>query len=429
MEVIQRVDFARWGKAHWAIFASTAIGYFMWGVIGSLAYLAYPQVKAVWFLVLPILSQLAGDLGFSWISDKALGRKSTFYLTMFTYGLGSLILAISALYFSASRYFVYLATLGIVLGLLGVEGEVPVALSYIAEIMPLKFRDKMLVLSPNFDNLGAMVAALLGYITFGYTHSTIVEIRALALFSLTLVLVALVLRYVVPESIRWLDVKGLKERVLNEAKKIPQGSPIEVRSVQKRVSLWKRFAYLVAISVSQYLTYGLMAFVVADYYFSGNAVNFIIFLANLAATLAGVFAAFVLTKLSTRSLSLLSYVGGALSMVPIYLLVSVSTGSLFYPLFYSLLSLNMAFSEFAWAVRTILEPTLMPTSKRAFLIGLIRVAPMVSYSVSVYYTSTLSLTSTVFFNALLWGVGAISALVWSLKGYDVNLVPLEQTSH
>jgi hypothetical protein len=168
--------------------------------------------------------------------------------------------------------------------------------------------------------------------------------------------------------------------------------------------------------------------VVADYYFSGNAVNFIIFVANLAATLAGLFAAFLLTNLSTRSLSLLSYLGGALSMVPIYLLVSVSTGSLFYPLFYSLLSLNMAFSEFAWAVRTILEPTLMPTSKRAFLIGLIRVAPMVSYSVSVYYTSTLSLTSTVLFNALLWGVGAVAALVWSLKGYDVNLVPLEQTS-
>ncbi|MEM0321403.1 MAG: MFS transporter, partial [Thermoprotei archaeon] len=158
------VDAAKWGRPHWAIFASTSIGYLMWAVIGSLAYLFYPSVNAVWFLVAPVIGQLVGDLGLSYLSDRRLGRKTAFYVTMMLYGVGSLIIVLSTALISSAPYTPYLITLGIVLGEIGVEGEVPVSLSYQAETMPLREREKILVLTPNFDNVGAALAAFVGFL-------------------------------------------------------------------------------------------------------------------------------------------------------------------------------------------------------------------------------------------------------------------------
>jgi hypothetical protein len=95
-------------------------------------------------------------------------------------------------------------------------------------------------------------------------------------------------------------------------------------------------------------------------------------------------------------------------------------------MFYILLALNMLFSEFAWGARTILEPLLFPTENRAFLIGLVRTIPIVSYAISVYLTSSIPLVDYVLLNLALWGMGAVASLWWFFRGYDTNLVPLEE---
>jgi MFS family permease len=423
MESAERIiDFSKWGGVHWKIFSSLSMGYFMWGVIGTLAPLLYPSTDSIWILIIPIISQLVGDLAFSYISDAMLGRKTVFFITLLCYGIGSLLITISALFLN-SNPIVILA--GIVIGLLGVEGEVPVALSYASEIFPLKYREKVLVLFPNFDNIGAFIASLLAFIVLLNTNSYTLVYLSLGVFSIILIVFTLVIRYLIPESIRWLMEKGMKEKALSNIKVLPNKEErIKVEKLNKRVSLSRRFIFLVVISVSQFLTYGLMAFTVADYYFSGTVTFLIIAIANLGASAAGFIAPFLIDKVRIRVFSAFSYIGGAITMLPILALLS----NFSLTLFYLLLILNMFFSEFAWAVRTILEPTLMPTKRRAFYIGLVRSANMISYSLSLYFTSSIDLTSFVLYNLALWLMGSAGAIYWYLRGYDVNYVPIEETS-
>ena len=70
-----------------------------------------------------------------------------------------------------------------------------------------------------------------------------------------------------------------------------------------------------------------------------------------------------------------------------------------------MLFVNMAFSEFAWAARTVLEPTLFPTNIRATMIGLVRVAPIALYSALTYITSSFSLWQFLLLNLFMWFVG------------------------
>jgi len=426
LDVSRRIDAAKWGRPHWAIFASTSIGYLMWGVIGSLAYLFYPSVNAVWFLVAPVIGQLAGDLGLSYLSDRRLGRKAAFYLTMMLYGVGSLIIVTTTALISSAPYYPYLVAFGIVLAEIGVEGEVPVSLSYQAETMPLREREKILVLTPNFDNVGAALAALVGFVVYGAVGSHYVELQVLGYFAFALTLIAFVIRYLVPESARWLAHSGRVE----EAKKIVSGLEASEQGASKPLnkssSLTGRFLFLLLIGVSQYLTYGLMAYVVADYYFSGNTVNFVVLVANLAAAITGFIIPLFITKVSMRKYGFGVFVGGALSMLPILYTLNLLGSSM--ALFYLFLAVNMAFSEMAWSVRTVLEPLLMPTKLRAFMVGLIRLGPILGYTASLYLTSTLSVRQFIEYNLALWVVGALATLYWLLRGYDVQGVSLEDTA-
>ncbi len=434
MDDLKKVDFSKWTKAHWSLFSSMLIGFFMWGVIASIAPIFYPSVNAVWFLIVPILAQLAGDLGISLLSDKKMGRKGTFFMTMGLYGTGSLIifiastLASASLVSSSSISFLALIVLGIMLADFGIEGEVPTSLSYAAETMPLKLRESMLVLLPNFDNVGAMVAALISYVTYSLSNSYLIELRTLGLLAMILVGIALVVRYITPDSVRWLIEKGNVKKAEKELQFFnTRNQKTELWHVPKKASFLTRFLFLVIIGVSQYLTYGLMAYIIADYYFKGATIDLIIFVANLGASVAGFIASIIAGRLGSRKFALASFLGGTLTMVPIlFLVTSLIPFSL--GIFYSLLTANMFFSEFGWAVRTIFEPTLMPIRARAFYIGLARVAPMLSYAASIQLTSSFTELQFVLFNLALWILGAGGSFMWFLKGYDTNMIPLEETS-
>jgi len=425
--LFERIDNAGWTRPHWSVFVSLVIGFFMWGLIGSLAPLFYPSVHAAWFLILPILAQVGGDLGLPRLSDTKLGRKAVFFLTLMLYGAGSVLIAISVLFLSSNLVVI---VIGIVLAYIGVEGEVPTGLSYAAEIFPLRLREKMLVLIPNFDNFGAMVAASIGFVTFSLTNSSTVELEVLAIFAIALLIVALGVRYTIPESVRWLAYHGKSEKAEIEVQKFAPSQKVLANRVSatagKKLGLVPRIVLLVVLGISQYLTYGLMTYIIADYYFTGNAVNFIVVVANAGAFAAGFVTLLIIRRLSVKSFSLLAYWGGALTMIPIFI-VAYSIGNNL-PLFYGLLFLNVAFSEFAWAVRGILEPILMPSRNRAFLIGVIRLGPMLSYAASIYFTASFSLPQFVEYNAVLWVMGGAASLFWFLKGYNIEMVNLEDAS-
>ncbi|MDT7861743.1 MAG: MFS transporter [Saccharolobus sp.] len=429
--IFKLVDASKWSSIHSLMFASLAIGYFMWGVISSIAPLIYPSIKSVLFLLTPTFATVAGDLILPVFSDKRLGRKTTFFITMSLYSVGTLLLVLAAILSGfntnnlAKMPYIILIILGIILGIFGVEGEVPIMLSYTAEMMPLSYREMILVLSPNFDNIGAMIAALIGYLTYSLSNSFAIELLAISIVAILGIVTAIIIRLLLPESVRWLAVKGNIKRAEIEAERISKNLERvkeEDNIGNKKLGLWGRYTFLALIGLSQYLTYGLMAFVVADYYFSQSEIPFIVFIANLGASISGFFAALLAKNLKTRKFTLISYLGGTISMIPIILL----TLNFNIAIFYALLFVNMLFSEFGWAVRTIYEPILMPNNIRAFMIGLIRLVPISAYAISVYLTSSFSLTQYLIFNLILWSIGGISSIVWYFKGIDTNYVPLEK---
>ena len=97
-------------------------------------------------------------------------------------------------------------------------------------------------------------------------------------------------------------------------------------------------------------------------------------------------------------------------------------------IFLPLLFLNMVFSEFAWASRTTLEPELVPTRIRSSAIGIIRLAPMIGYAVSVYLTASFSLQQFLIYNLGLWVLGLAAAVVWFVYGYETRNINIDYGS-
>lgn len=429
---LELVDKSVWTSLHTLMFFSLAVGYFMWGVISSIAPLIYPSINNILFLLMPTFATLAGDLILPFFSDNRLGRKTTFFITMGLYSAGTALLILAAVLAGfntnnlANIPYLLLIILGIVLGILGVEGEVPVMLSYTAEMMPLKYRDQMLILAPNFDNIGAMVAALIGYITYSASDSFAIELLSIGLVAALGIITAIIIRLLLPESVRWLTVKGKVYEAEREVERLVRRvNEIKEKEVEKEISLGFSYLFLALIGVSQYLTYGLMAFYVADFYFQGSTLAFIVFIANLGASITGFIATYIINKVKTRVFTLFSYIGGTLSMVPIILL----TMNFNLVMFYVLLVINMLFSEFGWAVRTVYEPVLMPSKLRAFMIGLIRIVPITMSAISVYALSVYlsnNLALYLVYSFILWAIGGVMSIIWYFEGIDVNFVSIEK---
>nr|WP_281360019.1 MFS transporter [Metallosphaera tengchongensis] len=433
MQIPDKVDKVAWSRTHSLLLASLALGFFMWGTISTIAPLLYPSVNYLFFILAPIIATLTGNIVFPLLSDRIYGRKKTFMITMGMYGIGSLMIASLAVFSQLTGTpltytpVLYLLTIGIVLGVLGVEGEVPVMLSYAAEMMPLRRRDQVLVLAPNFDNVGAMVASAVVLVTSAVADSAVIDLLALSITALVGLAFLIIVRLKLPESVRWLLEKGRVENAEKEVTKL--GNKIQELNENKSVrplNLLSRYWFLVAIAISQYLTYGLMAFYIGDFYFP-NLENLIVFVANVGASVAGFIAAMAINKIKSRKFSLFSFMGGTITILGILATINIISKNM--ELFYGLLMLNMAFSEFGWAVRTIYEPLILPTRNRAFLIGLVRVFPITLSTVSVYFASFLnSPFDYVLYNTVLWALGAIASLTWFFKGFDVNMTPIEFSS-
>ena len=425
---LELVDKSEWSSLHTLMFFSLAVGFFMWGVVSSIAPLIYSSIKNIYFLMTPVYGLIAGDLALPFLSDKELGRKTSFFMTMGLYSFGTILIIATDLLANlngsslASMPYILLLGIGVFIGFFGVEGEVPIMLSYMAEMMPLKYREQILILAPNFNNIGMMISALVGYLT---SHSPTYELLSIGLVAVLGIATAVVIRLSLPESVRWLVVKGKTHEAEIEAKRLVRRvSEIKEGKVEKRVSLGFSFLFLILIGISQFLTTALMSYLIADLYFSGKTLAFIIFIANLSSSIAGFIATLIINKVKTKRFTLFSYLGGTLSMIPIILLTKdINLG-----MFYVLLSINMFFSEFAWSVRAIYEAVLMPSISRAFMIGLVRLAPAISsislLAVLEYLSRNLFLYLV--YALVLWAIGGGASIMWYFKGIDVNFVRLEE---
>ncbi|MGC9209919.1 MAG: MFS transporter [Acidilobus sp.] len=425
-DLLSRVDRAKWGRVHWLIFASTAIGFFLWGIINTLGYAFYPEYQNVAYIVVVAATPLLGDLVLSWLSDRLLGRKRTYLITMSLYGVGTLVIVLDLLLVRKGLLQMLVFLAGYALSMFGVEGEVPVGLALLAELTPVKHREKVLILSPNFENIGAATAAAIAFLVYSLKSSYIIDTLAVGVMAVLGVVTAAILRFLMPESIRWLTAYGRVDEAKKEVDKI--GKDVErgdVLTGSPTVGLGGRFLVLTAWSLANYLTWGLMAFVLADYYFTGGSLYLVMFFANLGAAAAAVAALFV-DRIDMRNFTLMSFSLALLSFVPVTVYVMLGLTSP--PLFYALTFVNLFFITFTWWVRTIHEPLLFPTERRAFLIGGVRAIAMSAYTASTYLTSSFSELAFVVYGMFFQGVGLAAAAWWRLKGYDVRMRSLESLS-
>jgi len=393
-----------------AIVLSTSSSFFLWGVIVTIGPLAasggivgsVSGWAKVGLLIIGPIAMLFGSLIMGYLSDRV-GRRRIFLWTMPAYSAGLLLIVASALLGS-----LYGTMAGLAITEFGIGGEEPPSLSLLTENTPPSGRETYLTLVPNFNNMGsAMIAGLLliSRVNFAY----IILASAAALIG-----VMAYSRVHLLESFRWLRQAGDERDAADVKARV--GVTSEGRALAHPGYLIGVTA-LITIGVSQFLTFGLMAYIIGPYEFASPTLDAqIIFMATLGASMGGFMAARLIRR-GRKRYTLYSYLGGFLTMLVIFFLVGF-LGRLL--VFLPLLFLNMVMSEFCWASRTTLEPELFPTRIRGLGIGFIRVFPYAAYALSIYLTSSYSMYQFVLLNLVLWALGLGGALLWYLGGYETR---------
>ncbi len=416
------LDRATWSRVHWSVFLSTALGFFVWGFVYSLSTLvtSWPIVPKGFSSIILLISPIflvVGNFTLGSLADRV-GRRRAFLVTVTLYAIG--LLGVIA----SENFYMLLAFL--IIAQLGVGGEEPPALAALAEFTPARQRGRAIILSSNFFNIGAVVAAV-----FGFYGVSSVELEKVffGIASVILLAIIVITRRKMPESVRWL----LKKNRVKEAEEIlgniQEGGTSSSSSNSSttdpahagRYSLPFTFIILAILGVSQLTTYGLLAFIVGPYEFPSLTPQ-IILIANAGASIAGFIASILIERIRRKTFALLSFSGGLATV----LLVLLAVGSLSNIwLFYSMLFLNMMFSEFGWASRVVLEPELFRTKVRSTFIALVRVVSWGFFIASIYATASLATPEFITLNVILWALGAAAALSWFARGVETRNVSLE----
>jgi Major Facilitator Superfamily. len=364
------------------------------------------------------------------------GRRGIYVFTMSLYTIGLVGMALSLFFINTMpveiAFTVFL--ISYILAEVGVGGEEPPALAATTELMPPNRRGSMLVLITNFDNVGAALAALIFFLSLLWS-TPISATWTMIGTAILIIAVAVVIRLVTPESVRWLMVKGREDvarRIAEEKGLMYAISDYRSKANVRFPPVWFRALVLSLMGFSQLATYGLMAYYIIylpTLPFSSNEVLAaqVLLWANVGASLAGL-VGLVVDNIRRKMFTLLSYIGGLLTMIPIFLvygLMSTSSIASSLSIFYILLFLNMVFSEFGWAVRVLLEPELFPTRVRSTWIGIVRLISWTVYIILIYYLlATASTFTYLLSNVLLYIVGTAAALAWYIWGVETRSLPV-----
>jgi len=427
---------------HYVMFLSYSLTFLIWGFVttSGVMTLDYFSKYIPRFLV-PIsaamgpLFLMVGNTLMGRLAD-IVGRRGIYVFTMSLYTIGLVGMALSLFFINTMpveiAFTVFL--ISYILAEVGVGGEEPPALAATTELMPPNRRGSMLVLITNFDNVGAALAALILFLSLLWS-TPISATWTMIGTAILIIAVAVVIRLVTPESVRWLMVKGREDvarRIAEEKGLMYAISDYRGRANVRFPPVWFRALVLSLMGFSQLATYGLMAYYIIylpTLPFSSNEVLAaqVLLWANVGASLAGL-VGLVVDNIRRKMFTLLSYIGGLLTMIPIFLvygLMSTSSIASSLSIFYILLFLNMVFSEFGWAVRVLLEPELFPTRVRSTWIGIVRLISWTVYIILIYYLlATASTFTYLLSNVLLYIVGTAAALAWYIWGVETRGLPV-----
>ena len=131
-----------------------------------------------------------------WLADR-FGRRAVFATTLLVYGLAT---GASALVGGLAAFLVLRLVVG-----LGLGAELPVASTLVSELSPTRIRGRLVVALESFWALGWILAALIGYFVVPIGDD---GWRWALAFGLAPAGYALVIRFGMPESVRFLESRG-----------------------------------------------------------------------------------------------------------------------------------------------------------------------------------------------------------------------------
>ncbi|MCS7146042.1 MAG: MFS transporter [Nitrososphaerota archaeon] len=417
--VPKTLDYADWGRIHWYLFTAVSLNYLLDGVIFAIAPLIAVVVApelATFIFASNLLAETLGAVFFGYLADKR-GRKLCLILI-------NLIQAIS----TSLLFFFYSNPLALwvltSLLSLSVGGDFGASYAALAEIAPARYRGRAILLSTNFWNIGstAIAGAALAFRAL-YSDPQIQTQYILLSALATLGLVA-VIRLTVPESPRWLLHIGRKDEALSVAARIGRAasSPSLTPGEKSRPSngfktgYLYRFAILAVITISQYVTYGMMAYYAPyarGFVFGVESAPMVIFVANLGASV-GAFILWPLIDRGRRVSTLLSFLLGTVTAALV--LAAHVVG---HPLqFYTALFVCLIFSEWAWGSVSALQSELFPTGIRATAVGVLTGLTGVSGAVVVLTQNILSASEFIAASVLIWGAGLAATVTWLIRGVE-----------
>ncbi|HYP73236.1 MAG TPA: MFS transporter, partial [Microbacterium sp.] len=203
--VAERLDALPFTRAHLKVLTGSGVGWALDAMDVGLVSFVITALIAQWSLTGEQASWIAsaGFVGMAvgasvggLLADR-FGRRSVFAVTLLVYGLAT---GASALVGSLAA----LIALRVVVGF-GLGAELPVASTYVSEFAPARIRGRLIVILEAFWAIGWTAAALIGFFVIpagedGWRW-------ALALGAIP-ALYALVVRWRLPESPRWLVQRG-----------------------------------------------------------------------------------------------------------------------------------------------------------------------------------------------------------------------------
>ncbi len=225
----ERLDRLPFGRQHTRLLVGSGVGWALDAMDVGLISFVMAALAAQWKLD-PTTLSVIGSIGFvgmalgaslgGLLADR-IGRRQTFALTLLVYGLAT---GASALVGSVATLIVLRFIVGIGLG-----AELPVASTLVSEFAPRRIRGRMVVALEAFWALGWIMAALIGYLLVpgspdGWRWALAVGIVPTAY--------AAVVRWGLPESVRFLELKGRYAEAEAAVVAFERGSGVTAEAVE-----------------------------------------------------------------------------------------------------------------------------------------------------------------------------------------------------
>lgn len=388
----ERLDNLPLNREHGRLLVGSGIGWALDAMDVGLISFVMAALAHQWQLSNTTLSFI-GSIGFvgmalgaslgGLLADR-IGRRNVFALTLLVYGIAT---GASALVTSV----VALIALRFVVGL-GLGAELPVASTLVSEFAPTRVRGKMVVWLESFWALGWILAALIGYFVIPLSPN---GWRWALAVGVVPTLYAIVVRWGLPESVRFLESKGRFSEAeasvrrfeiasgvpaLNEAQNVASSQESGTTAKEVKESIWSprlrtRTAALWTVWFGINLSY-YGAFIWLPTLLSGQLHDLSrSFLYTLIITLAQIpgyaTAAYLIEKWGRRP-TLAAFLAGSALGAALFALVGSQTISIANGQHILLIASGCVLSFFnlgAWGALYAVSPEMYPTSIRGSGVG------------------------------------------------------------